>query len=114
MGGEDCIVEKDGKLNVSKGTIYAPDMMDLSESEVVGWLDEFGVVQLKGSRSGSLDAKKIHLFSYSLSTDQCVPPNLTLSMYPTGLGNMSPTLLPATSVVNLDMQKHSVQGWQCA
>lgn len=47
FGGEDCIVEKDGKLNVSKGTIYAPDMMDLSESEVVGWLDEFGVVAAK-------------------------------------------------------------------
>ena len=47
FGGEPCEVEKDARLNVSKGTIYAPDMMDLSESEVVGWLDDFGVVAAK-------------------------------------------------------------------
>ena len=44
FGGENCVVKKDGRLKVSKGTIYEPDMMDLSESEVVGWVDEYGVV----------------------------------------------------------------------
>ena len=44
FGDEPCEVEKDSKLNMSKGTIYAPDLIGLSEDEIVGWLAEFGVV----------------------------------------------------------------------
>ena len=47
FGEEPCEVEKDRKLNMSKGTIYAPDLIELSEDEVVGWLAEFGVVAAK-------------------------------------------------------------------
>ena len=44
---EDCVVEKDKRLNVSRGTIHAFDLIDLTESEVVGWLKDFGVVEAK-------------------------------------------------------------------
>ena len=47
FGEEQCEVEKDRKLNMSKGTIYAPDLIELSEDEIVGWLTEFGVVAAK-------------------------------------------------------------------
>ena len=47
FGGEDCTVERDDKLNQSRGTINATDLMDLSEEEVVGWLADFGVVAAK-------------------------------------------------------------------
>ena len=47
FGGEACEVRKDARLNVSKGTIHAYDMIDLPEDEVVGWLSEFGVVGAK-------------------------------------------------------------------
>ena len=44
---EECVVEKDKRLNVSRGTIHAFDLIDLTESEVVGWLKDFGVVEAK-------------------------------------------------------------------
>ena len=45
--GDDCEVKRDEKLNVSRGTIHAYDMIDLSEEEVVHWLSEFGVTHAK-------------------------------------------------------------------
>lgn len=47
FGEEECVVERDQRLNQSRGTIHAVDLMDLSESEIVGWLGEFGVVSAK-------------------------------------------------------------------
>ena len=47
LGDEECEVERDQKLNQSRGTIHAYDLLDLSEEEVVGWLTEFGVVAAK-------------------------------------------------------------------
>ena len=47
FGDEECLVERDQRLNQSRGTIHAVDLMDLSESEIVGWLGEFGVVSAK-------------------------------------------------------------------
>ena len=44
---EACTVERDSRLNVSKGTIHAYDLVDLTESEIVGWLRDFGVVEAK-------------------------------------------------------------------
>ena len=47
FGGEDCDIVKDKKLNQSKGTIYAHDLIGLSEDDIVGWLGEFGVTEAK-------------------------------------------------------------------
>ena len=41
------MVEWDQQLNQSCETIRAFDLVDLSESEIVGWLGEFGVVLAK-------------------------------------------------------------------
>ena len=45
--GEACEVTRDPKLNTSKGTIQAYDLLDLTEDEVTEWLSEFGVVGAK-------------------------------------------------------------------
>ena len=45
--GDGCEVTKDPKLNVSRGTIHAYDLLELSEEEVVHWLSEFGVTNAK-------------------------------------------------------------------
>ena len=45
--GVKCEVKRDEKLNVSRGTIHAYDLTDLSEGEVVQWLSEFGVTHAK-------------------------------------------------------------------
>ena len=45
--GVKCEVKRDEKLNVSRGTIHAYDLTDLSEAEVVQWLSEFGVTHAK-------------------------------------------------------------------
>ena len=47
FGDEECSVVKADKLNESKGTIYAHDLIDLSEEEVVWWLKEYGVVGVR-------------------------------------------------------------------
>ena len=47
FANEECEVIQDERLNSSKGTIHAYDLIDLSEDEVVGWLGEFGVVGAK-------------------------------------------------------------------
>ena len=44
---EACHVVRDPKLNISKGTIHAPDLVDLGEEEIVQWLSDFGVVGAK-------------------------------------------------------------------
>ena len=47
FGGENCEVEKDKRLNVSRGTILAHDLTDVCESEIVSWFEGFGVVSAK-------------------------------------------------------------------
>ena len=47
FGAEVCTVEKEGRLNTSRGTIHAFDLVDLSEDEIVQWLADFGVVGAK-------------------------------------------------------------------
>ena len=47
FGGEECVVQRDARLNQSKGIIHAPDLIDLSELEICGWFEEFGVVGVK-------------------------------------------------------------------
>lgn len=47
FGEEECIVSKVERLNESKGTIYAHDLTELSEEEIVRWLREFGVKSAK-------------------------------------------------------------------
>ena len=47
FAAEECEVVRDQRLNQSRGTIQAYDLLDLSEDEVVGWLGEFGVVGAK-------------------------------------------------------------------
>ena len=44
FAGEECVVVRDDRLNQSRGTIQAYDLLDLSKDEVVRWLREFGVV----------------------------------------------------------------------
>ena len=44
---EECDVKRDAKLNTSRGTIHAFDLLDLSEDEVVHWLTDFGVTAAK-------------------------------------------------------------------
>ena len=45
--GEGCDVTRDSRLNTSKGTIHAYDLLDLSDDEIVQWLSDFGVVGAK-------------------------------------------------------------------
>lgn len=45
--GEECDIKRDVKLNVSRGTIHAYDLIDLTEDEVVHWLAEFDVTAAK-------------------------------------------------------------------
>ena len=45
--GEGCEVVRDSRLNTSKGTIHAYDLLDLSDDEIVQWLSDFGVVGAK-------------------------------------------------------------------
>lgn len=47
FGAEECEVVRDARLNKSRGTIHAYDLIELSEEEVVGWLQDFGVVAAK-------------------------------------------------------------------
>ena len=47
FGEEECEVVRDSKLNQSRGTIHAYDLVELSESEIASWLVEFGVVSAK-------------------------------------------------------------------
>ena len=44
---EECRVERDTKLNVSKGTILAHDLQELSDEEITQWLSEYGVTGAK-------------------------------------------------------------------
>ena len=45
------------RMNTSRGTIYAPDLVDLSEEEVLGWLKEFGVTAVKQVRRSTKDGE---------------------------------------------------------
>ena len=47
FGEERCTICRDGRLNQSKGIIHAPDLLGLSEDEVCGWFEQFGVVAVK-------------------------------------------------------------------
>lgn len=47
FGNEDCTVTLDERLNTSKGMIYAYDLEHLTESEIVRWFEDFGVVAAK-------------------------------------------------------------------
>lgn len=47
FGDEECDIVRDSRLNTSKGTIHAFDLIDLPESEIVGWFSDFGVVGAK-------------------------------------------------------------------
>ena len=44
---EPCEIVRDPKLNTSKGTLHAFDLLDLSEDDIVHWFGEFGVVGAK-------------------------------------------------------------------
>ena len=74
---EECQVVRDAKLNVSKGTIFASDLQELSEEEVVQWLDEFGVVGAKKfTRKGKVvQTPNIQCVQLPLSTCPHVPRN---------------------------------------
>lgn len=45
--GETCHVIRDKRLNSSKGTVHSYDLEDLSETELVEWLADFGVIEAK-------------------------------------------------------------------
>ena len=47
FGAEACDIQRDDRLNKSRGTIHAFDLIELTEDEVVGWLKDFGVVAAK-------------------------------------------------------------------
>lgn len=59
FGEEKCTICKDGKLNQSKGIIHAPDLLGLSENEVCGWLEQFGVVAVKRFTRKDRDTQRI-------------------------------------------------------
>ena len=84
FGEEPCEVVKDERLNSSKGRIYAPDLMELSEGEVVGWLGEFGVVAAK-----RVTKWVEHGWSFLFSGGAAAPPTL---------GSATPTSWLATSI----------------
>ena len=44
FGDEECVIEVEGRLNQSRGTIHAIDLMDVSEDDIVQGLQDFGVV----------------------------------------------------------------------
>ena len=47
FGEEECVAERDQRLNQSKGVIHAPDLLSLSEEEVCHWLKPFGVAAVR-------------------------------------------------------------------
>ena len=47
FGSEECEIKLEGRLNTSKGTIHAYDLVDLTEEEVGRWLQEFGVINVR-------------------------------------------------------------------
>ena len=47
FGAEDCEIMRDSRLNTSRGTNHAFDLIELTEEEVVGWLKDFGVIAAK-------------------------------------------------------------------
>lgn len=47
FGADECVITRDGRLNSSRGTISAYDLIELTEDEVVGWLMDFGVTAAK-------------------------------------------------------------------
>ena len=47
FGAEECTIVRDGRLNSSRGTTDAFDLMELTDDEVVGWLRDFGVIAAK-------------------------------------------------------------------
>ena len=44
FGDEECVITKESRMNTSRGTIYAYDLIELPEEEIVKWLEGFGVV----------------------------------------------------------------------
>ena len=44
FGDEEYEVTRERKMNQSRGTIHAYDLVDLTETKIVSWLGEFGVV----------------------------------------------------------------------
>lgn len=59
FGEESCTIYRDGRLNQSKGIIHAPDLLGLSENEVCGWLEQFGVVAVKRFTRKDQDTQRI-------------------------------------------------------
>ena len=64
FAAEECEAVRDQRLNQSRGTIQAYDLLDLSETEVVGWLGEFGVVGAKRFTRKTTEKWKILQLSY--------------------------------------------------
>ena len=68
---EECLIVRDERLNVSKGTIHATDLLDLSEGEIVQWLSEFGVVgakRLTKKEGGQVVATPLILLTFGVPT----------------------------------------------
>ena len=73
FGDQAVKVSKHGKLNQSRGTIYAEDLKELEESEVVEWLREYGVTDVKQVwRKEGNRVVKTPLFE--ITFDKHVPP----------------------------------------
>ena len=47
FGAKECEISRHSRLNTSRGAIHAFDLIELTEDEVVGWLQEFGVIAAK-------------------------------------------------------------------
>lgn len=72
FSGERCEIRRDRFRNISKGTIFAPDLLHLDENEVVGWLAAYGVVEarrtMKTARSGEKTKTPILLLTFDSPT----------------------------------------------
>ena len=55
LGEEQCEAVKDSRLNQSRGTIHAADLIELSEDEVVHWLEDLVLWEPKGSQGKQMD-----------------------------------------------------------
>lgn len=84
MGGQMVKVKKHEKLNESKGTIYAEDLMDLEEQDVVDGLKEYGVREAKQIKR-KVGNREVKTPLFVLTFDLMVPPSriqMDYSSYP--------------------------------
>lgn len=72
LQGEEWEIQRNEKLNTSKGTIFAPDLIELEEGEILEWMAEYGVKEVrrftKKTREGKTENTPILLLTFDSSS----------------------------------------------